>query len=255
MAPALPGVTTMRKSWFKSLLLLGGASLGWVALSAQAIPIHVGLQDAAGSTAWTSPVIGDPHGTLTLTGWEFDDGAWTDAVMTYKHSTAAETGMGVACNQAPSHSACGEQEIGTSPWQMIDLNISKLTGWSSLTINLASVNSTSYPGGDETGYLLGATCMVGGDCTPTVLASCTDFGGQGSPQTCSFNLTFAQLLGITDIWVTPSLTDQSGRNDGNILMGADFVLNTVPEPAALGMFGFGLLLLGLFMGLRRRRAH
>jgi hypothetical protein len=26
----------------------------------------------------------------------------------------------------------------------------------------------------------------------------------------------------------------------------------VPEPAALGMFGFGALLIGLFAGLRRR---
>lgn len=243
----------MRKSWLKSLLLIGGASLGWVAFSAQAIPIHVGLQNAAGNTSWTSPVIGDPHGTLTLSGWEFDDGVWTDAVMTYKHSTPAETGLGVACNQLPVHNECGQQEIGSTPWQMIDLNIQHLTGWSSLTINLGSVNGVGYPGGDETGYLLGASCTVGGTCTPTVLASCTDFGGAGDPATCSFNFTFAQLLGITDIWVTPSQTDQSGSNNGNILLGADFVLNTVPEPAALGMFGLGLLLLGLFVGLRRRR--
>lgn len=255
MASELLGVTTMRKSLFNSLVLACGACLGLLSFAASAIPIHVGLQAAAGSTTWTSPVIGDPHGTLTLTGWEFDNGAWTDAVMTYKASTPAETGMGVACNRFPSLNECGQKEIGSTPWQMIDLDITKLTGWSSLTINLGSVNAIGYPGGDETGYLLGATCTVGGDCTPRVLASCTDFGGAGSPQTCSFNLTFADLLGITDIWVTPSTTDQSGRENGNILLGADFVLNTVPEPAVLGMFGLGLLLLGLLVVLRRRRSR
>ena len=244
----------MRKSWLNSLVLAAGACLGLVTLSAQAIPIHVGLQDAAGSHSWNSQDIGDPHGVLNLTAWEFDNNSWAAALMTYKHTSPAETGLGVACIQYPSQNECGQNEIGTSPWQMIDLNISNLTGWSSLTINLGSVNGISYPGGDETGYLLGATCTVGGDCNySTILASCTDFGGAGHPATCSFNLTYAQLLGITDIWVTPSLTNQSGQNNGNILLGADFVLDTVPEPAALGIFGFGLLLLGLFVGLRRRR--
>ena len=245
----------MRKFLLKSLLLVSGACLGLMTFAANATPIHVGLKDAAGSHSWDSPEIGDPHGILNLTAWEFDHGAWTAAVMTYKASTPAETGLGVACNQHPAHNACGEKEIGTSPWQMIDINIKDLTGWSSLTVNLASVNGIGYPGGDETGYLLGAACTVGGSCTPTLLASCTDFGGRGVPQTCSFNLTWKDLLGFTDIWVTPSMTDQSGSNDGNILLGPDFVLYTVPEPEALGMFGLGLLLIGLLVVVRRRRPH
>lgn len=246
------GVTVMRKSLLKFLLLTSGACLGLTTFAAQAVPTHVGLEDAAGSINWTSPVISDPHGTLMLSGWEFDNGIWTDAVMTYKTSIPSETGMGVACNQHPTHNACGEKEIGTSPWQMIDLDIKNLTGWSSLTISLGSVNSTSYPAGDETGYLLGAACTVGGGCSPKLLASCTDFGGAGKPATCSFNLTWKDLLGVTDIWVTPSLRDQSGHNDGNILLGADFVLNAVSEPGALGMFGLGLLLIGLLVVVRRR---
>ncbi|MGH8117063.1 MAG: PEP-CTERM sorting domain-containing protein [Rhodanobacteraceae bacterium] len=32
------------------------------------------------------------------------------------------------------------------------------------------------------------------------------------------------------------------------------IVNAVPEPAALGMFGFGVLLIGAFVGLRRRMA-
>jgi len=47
-----------------------------------------------------------------------------------------------------------------------------------------------------------------------------------------------------------------GRQAGKgRLLGVDFVLNTVPEPAALDMFGLGLLLLGLFVVLRRRHSR
>lgn len=261
----------MRNSWLKSLLLVSGACLCLVTLAANALPIHVGLRDAAGSHSWDSPNIGasntsnailasqscpsraNGHGCLNLTAWEFDKGVWTAAIMTYKQSTAAETGLGVSCNRDPKHNACGENEIGTTPWQMIDLDIKHLTGWSSLTVNLASINGIDYPGGDEIGYLFGASCVVGGGCTAKLLASCTDFGDPHGSQTCSLKLTRAELLGITDIWVTPSMTDQSGKNNGNILLGPDFVLNTVPEPAALGMFGLGLLLISLLVVVRRRR--
>jgi hypothetical protein len=252
-----------------------GAFLGVASFAASAVPIHVGLKGAAGSQSWTSPVIGDPkatltrsrispvsHGTLTLTGWEYDSDAWQAAVMTYKHTSPDETGLGVACNQTSlSHNSCRQKEIGATPWQMIDMNISQLTGWKSLTINLDSVNGTGHgngggPAGVEVGYLLGATCTVGGSCTSSVLASvplasCTDHG-MGHSGTCSFELTYADLLGITNIWVTPSNTNPHGSNNANILLGSDFVLNAVPEPAALGIFGFGVLLLGLFVGLRRR---
>ncbi len=245
----------MRKSLLTSVALGCGALLGLVSFGASALPIHVGLQDAAGSHTWTSPVIGDPHGTVTLTAWEYDNTVWTNAVTSYKSGSAAETGMGVICNQQPSHNECGQHEIGATPWQMLDLNISQLTGWSSLTINLGSINAAGT-GGDETGYLLGASCQVGGTCTPTVLENtCTNFGGVGNPQVCSFTFTSGYLLGqsITDIWVASSTTDQSGISNSNILLGSDFVLNTVPEPKALGIFGLGLLLIGAFVGLRRRR--
>ncbi|MEO8778400.1 MAG: PEP-CTERM sorting domain-containing protein [Rhodanobacter sp.] len=255
----------MRKSLLCTSLALGcGALLGVVSFGASALPIHVGLKDAGipvdGSylQSWTSDVIGDPHGTVSLSGWEYDNGAWAGATMYYKNASPAETGLGVNCNEFPSGNACGEHEIGATPWQMIDMNISQLTGWQSLTINLGSVNGVgNHPGEDETGYLLGAACTVGGSCTSTVLAaapldSCTDFGS-GHSATCSFTLTFAQLGGISDIWIASSITDQSGRNDGNILLGSDFVLNPVPEPKTLGIFGLGLLLIGAFAGLRRRR--
>lgn len=245
----------MRKSSLTSLALGCGALLSLVSLDASALPIHVGLQDAAGSHSWTSPVIGDPHGTVTLTAWEYDNNVWTDAVTSYKSGSDAETGMGVICNQHPAGNECGEDEIGATPWQMLDLDISQLTGWSGLTLYLGSVNAAGT-GGDETGYLLGATCTVGGGCTPIVLGSCTRFGNwSGHSAQCMFDFTEADLLGrgITDIWVASSTTDQSGTSNSNILLGSDFVLDTVPEPKALGIFALGLLLIGAFVGLRRRR--
>ena len=251
----------MRKSMLTSVALGCGALLGLVSFGASALPIHVGLQNAGipnNLQSWTSDVIGDPHGTLTLSGWEYDNRAWAGATMHYKDTSPAETGLGVNCNDSPSGNACGEHEIGATPWQMIDMNISQLTGWQSLTITLGSVNGIGdQPGKDETGYLLGATCTVGGSCTSTVLAatpldSCTDFGISHSA-ICSFTLTYADLSGISDIWIASSITDQSGTDNGNILLGSDFVLNTVPEPKTLGIFGLGLLLMGAFVGLRRRR--
>ena len=253
----------MRYHIITFLLMLCGVLLGLVSTSAHATIIHVGLTDASGSTSWTSPTIGDPHGTVTLSGWEYDNGNWASAAMYYKNSGGAETGMGLYCNSFGlnlAHNRCSQHEIGSTPWQMLDLNISKLTDWSSLTFYLGSINGTSYgdgggANGDETGYLLGAQCTVGGKCAaPIVLGSCTDFGSNGS-QTCSFTFSADYLLrlGITDIWVTPSRTNPDGTSNANILFGSSFDLQ-VPEPAELGIFGFGILLIGLFLGLRRRKA-
>lgn len=254
----------MRKSLLTSLVLGCGTLLGLVSFSASATPIHPGIQvnlaPASGSTLWTSPPIGDPHGTVTLSGWEYDkisnnNYAWTAATMNYKNlGYAAEQGLGVLCNQTPYHNECSQKEIGSTPWQMIDVNISALHGWNALSLSLGSVNGNQFPVGDETGYLLGASCQVGGSCTPITIASCTDFGGPGKPATCSFSFTKEYLLGlgITDIWVTPSLTNQSTKSNGNILLGGTLTL-FVPEPATLGMFGLGVLLIGLFAGLRRRK--
>lgn len=219
-----------------------------VSIGAKAIPIHVGLFDASGSHIWTSPVIGDPHGTLTLSGWEYDHNAWTAATMI---GNQAKTGLGVVCNQQPAGNACSQGQIGSVPWQMIDMNISRLTGWAGLTINLLSVDPTF------SGELLGATCTVGGSCAGTQLSACTNAASGGNSISCELSLRRLTLLGITDIWITPSATNPDDVKQGNILLGTDFTLDAVPEavpePPALGAFGLGLLLIGVFLGLRRRR--
>ena len=249
----------MRNFMLTPLVMLGGVLLGLVSFRAHATIIHVGLANAGGSTSWTSPIIGDPHGTVTLSGWEYDNSNWTPATMYYKNGGGAENGLGVQCNQTPNHNRCSQHEIGATPWQMIDMDIGKLTNWSALTLYLGSINGTTYgdgggTNGDETGYLLGASCTVGGGCTWIELASCTD-NGTGGSQTCSFTFTKQYLLGlgINNIWVTPSKTDPNGGNNANILLGSSFDLHYVPEPAELGMFGFGILLIGMFLGLRRRK--
>ena len=64
------------------------------------------------------------------------------------------------------------------------------------------------------------------------------------------NATFASL-GVTPgtyIWTWGTGADQSFTLDVVKPIG-------VPEPAALGMFGFGVLLIGAFIGLRRRIAR
>jgi hypothetical protein len=61
------------------------------------------------------------------------------------------------------------------------------------------------------------------------------------------NATFASL-GVTPgtyVWTWGTAAEQSFTLD---------VANSVPEPAALSIFGFGVLLTGAFMGLRRRVA-
>ncbi|RCS28779.1 PEP-CTERM sorting domain-containing protein [Rhodanobacter denitrificans] len=62
-----------------------------------------------------------------------------------------------------------------------------------------------------------------------------------------FNASFASL-GVTPgtfVWTWGTGADQSFT--------LDIAVNT-PEPAALGMFGFGVLLIGAFVGRRRRTA-
>lgn len=63
------------------------------------------------------------------------------------------------------------------------------------------------------------------------------------------NASFASL-GVTPgtyVWTWGTGADQNFTLDiGNAA--------NVPEPAALGIFGFGVLLIGAFVGLRRRTA-
>jgi hypothetical protein len=62
------------------------------------------------------------------------------------------------------------------------------------------------------------------------------------------NATFASL------GVTPGSFVWTWGNGADQRFTLDIVNATVPEPAALGVFGLGMLLIGAFVGLRRRTA-
>lgn len=247
----------MRKSLLLSSIAASGALL--CSLGASAIPIKVGLLAASGSSTWTSPTVGGTtttsalaplarapssgHGTVSLSGWENDDGAWNPATMI---KNPLVPGLGIECN-SPLDPACTGEQIGSDPQQIIDLDISALTGWTGLLITLDSVDGTN------TGNLFGATCAPGdAGCVPTAfLAGCTTVEGS-----CTLSLTSRALTGITDIWITPVSFDPIVL-DGELFVctgvGPCVKPTAVPEPAAPGLFALGLLLIGTFLGLRRRR--
>ena len=245
----------MRSSLLTSLALACGVLA--LPFAAKAVPIRVGLLGASGGTTWTSlPVGGGPTpsfttdraapsaglGTVSLSGWEIDSGVWSPATM---NQNPDMQGLGVQCN-SPLDPTCTGNQIGSNPAQIIDLNISQLTGWTSLLITIDSVTGTN------TGNLYGKTCAPGGDCATLLFRSCTA-SARGS---CTFTLTSLELADITDLWITPVAFDPI-LLDGNLYVctgaGPCVKPTSVPEPAALGMFGLGLLLIGTFVGLRRRR--
>ena len=244
----------MRKSLLVSAVLASGALL--FSVGASAIPIKVGLLGASGGTTWTSNPIGGSsttssaihtfatnpsHGTVSLSGWEDDEGGWAPATMIKNPDVQ---GLGVECN-SPLASDCTGDQIGSNPAQLIDLDISNLTDWTGLLITIDSVEGTN------TGNLFGAACTPD-HCEPiSFLGGCVTVKGS-----CTLSLTSRELIDITDIWITPVDLDP-------IVLGGSLYVCTgagpclkptgVPEPKALGMFGLGLLLIGTFLGLRRRR--
>lgn len=253
----------------KSLLILtlvAGGGLGLLATGARAMPIHgFNLSTANNQSSYTyNWTFGDPvNESLTVSGWELDSGVWSSATMVYKNQSPGENGLGVQCNSTPSGNACNQGEIGTTPWQIMDVNLSGLSGYNTITIGAASVNDAGT-GGPETAYLYGATCNPGANggtaCTPTLLKSFT-FGqpSDSSPSDVyiwTLSLTALEKAGWTNLWLTPNTWGTTPHGNGNILLFGGpngFSVSVVPEPAALGIFGLGVLLIGLFGGLKRRR--
>ncbi|MGH8283295.1 MAG: PEP-CTERM sorting domain-containing protein [Gammaproteobacteria bacterium] len=237
----------MRKHLLLSAALVLAAGLGLVSFGASATAINVNLSSCDTLASCSA-------NNLTFNGLEFDSGAFTSANLNYKFTSGnpVETGLGVTCNQTTPIDACSQGEIGSSPWQLIDVDISQLTGFSSVTLGLGSVNNSSFPvGTPETAYLVGSDCNI--PFQPCMGVTLGSYTYDGVTATATFNFTAADLAPYTNIWITPQLSDMSGTSNANILL-SSFTINTVtvPEPAVLGMFGLGILLIGLFAGLRRR---
>lgn len=223
-------------------------SLSVLGLSAHATPITVDLQQAAGSSSYNFNL--GSHGSLTLSGWENDNKAWVPASMTYKADGPNETGLGVACNPGFKGAKCSQDEINSQPWQIVAVNLSALTGYNQLSIGVGSVDGAGGNGLPETAFLFGATCLFssGAPGTPCVLSLLGSYTYSGSQRTHSFDFTRTDLSGLTSIWVTPFFTGDPAKQ-GNVLLSS--LSLSVPEPAVLGIFVLGILLVGLFTGLRK----
>jgi len=253
----------MNKPLCTSATFALGACLSVLALDANAIPIHTfSLQAATGQTSYTyNWVLGDPVAeSLTLSGWELDSNAWTPATMLYKNQSPGETGLGVHCNTHPQGNSCGQSEIGTTPWQIIDVNLGDVSGYNTLSVGAGSVNTDNSNTGHETAYLYGATCTPDGGCTPTLLDWYTFPGGSYPSDVVSWNFSLNSLLstGYSNLWLTPNAWGSTPDNNGNILLwggpnGDAFSVSVVPEPAELGLFGLGILMIGVLTRARRRR--
>lgn len=147
--------------------------------------------------------------------------------------------------------------VATTGWTATLYN----NGSGSFTANLLNPThgmedsrSATFGAGNLFGYYLGTTNGIffsdpglnGGD------AQMVAYAGNGST-----NLTFAGHAGQFNAgeyllaWEDTSLLNSDmDYNDFVVVVES---VHPVPEPAVLGMFGLGTLLIGLFAGLRRRR--
>lgn len=225
----------MRKLLLISMAL--SACLGLLSFSANATPTSVDLSGCGGLSSCTSDGV-------TFTGWQYNTG-WVSANLTYKAGANNETGLGVACTTGPK---CGQNEINDTPPQLIAVDLGAIN-FTSLSLSVGSLDSGGNPG-NEIAYIYGATCADPSSCGAGLLASYT--GSDYPNNAYTFNFTASDLTGTNSLWVTPiAPTDGASVNDANFLL-AGVTYNRVPEPAELGMFGLGLLLIAAFMGLRRR---
>ncbi|HJP99938.1 MAG TPA: PEP-CTERM sorting domain-containing protein [Rhodanobacteraceae bacterium] len=240
----------MRTSAITVLGLAAAALLSLVSFNVKAAPITVDIQactvangnwcDSGSSTYSNSGV--------TFQGWEQIVSVLPGpADLTYKNGGANEVGLGVLCTYGTGDK-CGEHEINTAPGQYISATIPAHI--SSLSIGVQSVDGGGGDNYNETAsiYLSQCAnvfeCILGGNL-PVPLDSYTF---NGTNKTWTSNFTAAELSGYGYLYVTPLSGDAP---DGNILL-SSFSYQPVPEPAALGMLGLGVLLIGAFAGLRRR---
>ena len=230
----------MRKCLLVSAALALAAGLSLVSISVQATPITVNLSGCGGLASCT-------NNGVTFTGWQDSSGAWGSANLTYKGDPDNETGLGVACTGGK----CNQKEIQDTPEQLIAVDLSAIN-FSSLALGVGSVdcNGSSDCTAPEIAYIYGSMCADPELCGHTFLNSYTGANYPNNAHT--FNFSAGDLTGYDFLWVTPvSPTDTGSVNSANFLL-ASLSYTAVPEPAVLGMFGLGVLLIGLFAGLRRR---
>ncbi|MGH8283159.1 MAG: PEP-CTERM sorting domain-containing protein [Gammaproteobacteria bacterium] len=227
----------MRKHLLISAALALAAGLGLASFGAQATPITtVDLSGCGGHFKCT-------NSGVTFQGWELKPSdKFGKAKLTYKADGPNETGLGVACTYS-SNPKCGQDEINNNPFQYISASLG--FSFSSLSVGVGSVDSGGDPG-YETAAIYGSTCANYNKCGVADLLDSYTFNGTN--KTWTFDFTSADLSSFSYLYVTTG----GGENFDNILLASLSYTVSVPEPAELGMFGLGVLLIGLFAGLRRR---
>lgn len=233
----------MRKCLLISAALALAAGLSLVSVSIQATPVTVDISGCGGSAICTSDGV-------IFSGWQFNGTAtdpWTNTALTYKSDPNNETGLGVACTGGK----CSEKEIDGTPAQLIAVELSHIN-FSSLSLDVGSVDcdGSAGCGAPEIAYIYASTCADPALCGYLFLDS---YSGHEYPlNSHTFTFTLGDLAGNDFLWVTPlSPNDNGSANSTNFLL-ESLTYTSVPEPGALGMFGIGAMLIGLFDRLRRR---
>ncbi len=140
----------------------------------------------------------------------------------------------------------------SSPNAMVFLNAS------AAVMNVAAGFTTGFSFYYAAPYIGGSiTVWSGEDGTGTLLASLTLPTNGADCDGFTQNYSCWSPIGVTFAGTAESVNFGGTANYivfDNVTLGSSMPGHNVPEPAALGMFGFGALLIGLFAGLRRRLA-
>ncbi|HET8553887.1 MAG TPA: PEP-CTERM sorting domain-containing protein [Rhodanobacteraceae bacterium] len=219
----------------------------------KSIPMGLISAAVAGLFAVATPTFATPV-TQTIDVGQVFTGAtpngqapWLTATFMYDNDGSSHVGtLTLYSNLTDGNFLQGGNGNGVMGWGF-NLDGNSLTGYDCTSgtcatqVGTGSVNSGPVPGGFNLGFGWTSQDRFDGSDTATYSLTFADmlttspFMANGDGY-----LSFAHVQGIT------------GSDDSSGFIVDDPVVQPVPEPAALGMFGLGVLVLGIFVGLRRR---
>lgn len=220
----------MKKSVLMGLMSAIGAALFAVATPTFATPVTQTVNLGQLFTGAT------PNGS----------GPWLTATFTYDSDGSSNVGTLILYSHLTEGNFLqGGNGNGVMGWGF-NLGGNALTSYSCTsgacapTVSMGGVNAASVNGGFNMGFGWTSSSRFDASDTATYSLTFADklMASPFMPNGDGF-LSFAHVQGIT-----------GGNDDSGFIV--DDPIHPVPEPAALGMFGLGALMLGIFVGLRRR---